>query len=164
LVAESFLGTVRPGIPAVVAERAIGGGSQARARCGATAIGTCQGASSARARRRTSSSDMACPVHVHRVLHDTDGYEWFRRIAYRRAGALPVPAPPRHDGVGARRASRGHTSLPGPDHTARVRSLARAAGSRARSRNARAVPAAIPDARYVAGLLELFVHTVHSRG
>ncbi|HEV7555825.1 MAG TPA: hypothetical protein VGO00_10240 [Kofleriaceae bacterium] len=39
--------------------------------------------------------DMACPVHVHRVLHDSDGYEWFVDTHADELGALPVPHVPR---------------------------------------------------------------------
>ncbi|MBI3557134.1 MAG: hypothetical protein HY074_12795 [Deltaproteobacteria bacterium] len=35
-------------------------------------------------------ADMACPVHVHRVVHETDPYEWF--IEGNRARLLALPA------------------------------------------------------------------------
>lgn len=39
-------------------------------------------------------ADMACPVHVHRVLHDSDGYEWYVEAHLDELGRLPVgPAP-----------------------------------------------------------------------
>lgn len=45
-------------------------------------------------------ADMACPAHVHRVLHDGDGYEWYVESHLEELGALPVGSPP-----AARRAS-----------------------------------------------------------
>jgi hypothetical protein len=35
-------------------------------------------------------ADMACPVHVHRVLHDGDGYEWFVESHLEELGSLPA--------------------------------------------------------------------------
>lgn len=41
-------------------------------------------------------ADMACPVHVHRVLHSAgDGYEWYVEAHGAELAALDVPAPPR---------------------------------------------------------------------
>ncbi|HVV86432.1 MAG TPA: hypothetical protein VHE35_25420 [Kofleriaceae bacterium] len=39
-------------------------------------------------------ADMACPVHVHRYPHDSDGYEWWIESHTDELRALPVPAPP----------------------------------------------------------------------
>ncbi len=39
-------------------------------------------------------ADMACPAHVHRVLHVTDGYEWYVESHGDELGALAVPAAP----------------------------------------------------------------------
>ena len=40
-------------------------------------------------------ADMACPVHVHRVLHTPgDGYEWFVETHGDALAALPIPAAP----------------------------------------------------------------------
>jgi hypothetical protein len=35
-------------------------------------------------------SDMACPVHVHRRVHDTDLYEWYVESHRRELAALPM--------------------------------------------------------------------------
>lgn len=40
-------------------------------------------------------ADMACPVHVHRYPHDTDGYEWWIEAHRDELQELPVPALPR---------------------------------------------------------------------
>lgn len=43
-------------------------------------------------------ADMACPVHVHRTVHEmTDPFEWWVEAHAREIGALPLPAipPPR---------------------------------------------------------------------
>jgi hypothetical protein len=40
-------------------------------------------------------SDMACPVHAQRVIHETDPYEWLVESEAPRLGRLPVPPPPR---------------------------------------------------------------------
>lgn len=39
-------------------------------------------------------ADMACPVHVHRHVHDTDGFEWYVEAHARELAALPVGAIP----------------------------------------------------------------------
>ncbi len=39
-------------------------------------------------------SDMACPVHVHRRVHDTDLFEWYIESHCEELGALPVPPIP----------------------------------------------------------------------
>jgi hypothetical protein len=39
-------------------------------------------------------TDMACPVHVHRVAHFTDPYEWYVEGNRDRLAAEPVPPPP----------------------------------------------------------------------
>lgn len=39
-------------------------------------------------------ADMACPVHVHRYPHDTDGYEWWIEAHTDELQRLPVPALP----------------------------------------------------------------------
>ncbi|MBA2540318.1 MAG: hypothetical protein H0V17_11825 [Deltaproteobacteria bacterium] len=41
-------------------------------------------------------ADMACPVHVHRVVHSAgDGYEWYVEAHVDTLAALAVPEPPR---------------------------------------------------------------------
>lgn len=35
-------------------------------------------------------SDMACPAHVHRYIHDTDTFEWYVEAHARELAALPV--------------------------------------------------------------------------
>lgn len=39
-------------------------------------------------------TDMACPVHVHRVAHLTDPYEWYVEGNRETLAAEPIPAPP----------------------------------------------------------------------
>lgn len=39
-------------------------------------------------------ADMACPVHVHRYPHDSDGFEWWIESHREELAALPVPALP----------------------------------------------------------------------
>lgn len=39
-------------------------------------------------------ADMACPVHVHRYPHDSDGFEWWIEAHRAELEALPVPPPP----------------------------------------------------------------------
>jgi hypothetical protein len=39
-------------------------------------------------------ADMACPVHVHRVLHDGDGFEWFVESHLEELGGLPAEPVP----------------------------------------------------------------------
>ena len=38
--------------------------------------------------------DMACPVHVHRVIHEDDPFEWYIEMHAAELGAAPVPALP----------------------------------------------------------------------
>jgi hypothetical protein len=41
-------------------------------------------------------ADMACPVHVHRVIHEPgDGYEWYVEAHVDELGAIEVPAAPK---------------------------------------------------------------------
>jgi hypothetical protein len=107
--------------------------------------------------------DMACPVHVHRVLHDTDGYEWFVEAHVDELGALPVPAVPR-----ARRASELVESLARFTHRFPADRTQHAVGRwLVRRRWVRSLPQApIRDAAraivpvaiaHVAGLFELFL-------
>ena len=37
-------------------------------------------------------ADMSCPVHVHRVIHESDPYEWYVEAHHEELRALPVPA------------------------------------------------------------------------
>jgi hypothetical protein len=37
-------------------------------------------------------ADMACPVHAHRVIHETDPFEWWVEAHCSELSALPVPA------------------------------------------------------------------------
>jgi hypothetical protein len=39
-------------------------------------------------------TDMACPVHVHRVVHDTDMFEWYIESHRPELEALPLPEVP----------------------------------------------------------------------
>jgi hypothetical protein len=39
-------------------------------------------------------TDMACPVHVHRIFHETDPYEWVVEFDAPELSRLPVPEPP----------------------------------------------------------------------
>jgi hypothetical protein len=39
-------------------------------------------------------TDMACPVHVHRVAHDTDPYEWYVDAHVEHLARLDVPSAP----------------------------------------------------------------------
>ncbi|MCE9576002.1 MAG: hypothetical protein K8W52_22815 [Deltaproteobacteria bacterium] len=45
--------------------------------------------------------DMACPVHVHRALHDTDRYEWYVEAHADELAALPAVPTPQLDSVAA---------------------------------------------------------------
>lgn len=40
-------------------------------------------------------SDMACPVHVHRYIHDTDTFEWYVEAHVEELAALPVGTLPK---------------------------------------------------------------------
>ncbi|HYH94514.1 hypothetical protein, partial [Hyalangium sp.] len=40
-------------------------------------------------------TDMACPVHVHRVAHDSDPYEWYVEAHTEHLSTLRVPSAPR---------------------------------------------------------------------
>jgi hypothetical protein len=44
-------------------------------------------------------TDMACPVHVHRVAHFTDPYEWYVEGNRAALSAEPVPSPPDAESV-----------------------------------------------------------------
>jgi hypothetical protein len=44
-------------------------------------------------------TDMACPVHVHRVAHLTDPYEQYVEDNRAKLSAEPVPAPPKAGSV-----------------------------------------------------------------
>jgi hypothetical protein len=37
-------------------------------------------------------ADMSCPVHVHRVIHESDPFEWYVEAHHQELRALPVPA------------------------------------------------------------------------
>src|SRR6185369_1367992 len=37
-------------------------------------------------------TDMACPVHVHRVIHQEDPFEWYVEVHAAELGAAPAPA------------------------------------------------------------------------
>ena len=37
-------------------------------------------------------ADMSCPVHVHRVIHESDSFEWYVEAHHRELRTLPVPA------------------------------------------------------------------------
>ncbi|HYO78220.1 MAG TPA: hypothetical protein VE010_17300 [Thermoanaerobaculia bacterium] len=37
-------------------------------------------------------ADMSCPVHVHRVIHESDSFEWYVEAHHEELRALPVPA------------------------------------------------------------------------
>jgi len=37
-------------------------------------------------------ADMSCPVHVHRVIHESDPFEWYVEAHHEELRALPVPA------------------------------------------------------------------------
>ena len=39
-------------------------------------------------------TDMCCPVHAHRTVHETDPYEWYVEGNKKKLGALPVPPEP----------------------------------------------------------------------
>lgn len=39
-------------------------------------------------------TDMCCPVHAHRTVHETDPYEWYVEGNKKKLGALPVPPAP----------------------------------------------------------------------
>jgi hypothetical protein len=39
-------------------------------------------------------TDMACPVHVHRVAHETDPYEWYVDAHTKQLAGLDVPSAP----------------------------------------------------------------------
>jgi hypothetical protein len=110
--------------------------------------------------------DMACPVHVHRVLHDTDGYEWFVEAHTDELAALPTaPAPL------ARSASELVESLARFTHRFPADRSQHALGrwlvrrglvrSLPQSEIRRAAREIVPVAiAHVAALLELFVETV----
>ncbi|HEX6100474.1 MAG TPA: zinc dependent phospholipase C family protein [Thermoanaerobaculia bacterium] len=42
-------------------------------------------------------ADMSCPVHVHRVIHESDSFEWYVEAHHQELRALPVPAVPEFD-------------------------------------------------------------------
>ena len=37
-------------------------------------------------------ADMSCPVHVHRVIHESDPFEWYVEAHHEELRALPLPA------------------------------------------------------------------------
>jgi hypothetical protein len=37
-------------------------------------------------------TDMCCPVHAHRTVHETDPFEWYVEANKKKLGSLPVPA------------------------------------------------------------------------
>ena len=37
-------------------------------------------------------ADMSCPAHVHRVIHESDSFEWYVEAHHQELRALPVPA------------------------------------------------------------------------
>jgi hypothetical protein len=37
-------------------------------------------------------ADMSCPVHVHRVIHENDPFEWYVEAHHEELRALPIPA------------------------------------------------------------------------
>ena len=37
-------------------------------------------------------ADMSCPVHVHRVIHESDPFEWYVEAHHEELRGLPVPA------------------------------------------------------------------------
>jgi hypothetical protein len=39
-------------------------------------------------------ADMSCPVHVHRVIHESDSFEWYVEAHHQELRSLPVPAVP----------------------------------------------------------------------
>ena len=39
-------------------------------------------------------TDMCCPVHAHRTIHETDPYEWYVEGNKKKLGGLPVPSVP----------------------------------------------------------------------
>lgn len=39
-------------------------------------------------------ADMACPVHVHRVIHEHDPYEWYVEAHHQELRSLPLPVVP----------------------------------------------------------------------
>jgi hypothetical protein len=111
-------------------------------------------------------ADMACPVHVHRVIHDGDGYEWFVESHLEELGALPaapLPTVRRASDVIASLATFTH-AFPA-DRTQHAigrwlvrRKLARSLPQSEIRRSARAIiPVAIA---HVTALLGLFAETV----
>ena len=44
-------------------------------------------------------TDMACPVHAHRVLHETDPFEWYVEAHALALAQLPMPPAPTADSV-----------------------------------------------------------------
>jgi hypothetical protein len=110
-------------------------------------------------------ADMACPVHVHRVAHETDPYEWYVEAHGRQLARLDIPsAPP------ARRPSElieqlaGFTRQFAPDRTHNLlgRWLLRLGLRQALPRRELAAQAEriIPVAAgHAVGLLQLFLRT-----
>lgn len=45
-------------------------------------------------------TDMACPVHVHRVIHDTDLFEWYVESHRPELEAIPLPEVPEAETAG----------------------------------------------------------------
>jgi hypothetical protein len=44
-------------------------------------------------------ADMSCPVHVHRVIHESDSFEWYVEAHHEELRALPVPSVPEFERV-----------------------------------------------------------------
>ena len=107
-------------------------------------------------------ADMSCPVHVHRVIHESDPFEWFVEAHHEELRALPVPAiEPRATAEGLVDSMASVTRKFEPDRTRySVGRLLRRAGLRKsvpRSVIAQQAATLVPlAASHTAALLQLF--------
>lgn len=114
-------------------------------------------------------ADMACPVHVHRYVHDTDLFEWYVESHRDQLLALPAVAEPVADSpaqliAGLARYTAGFPGDPTQSLVGRLlkrRGLLRAVSRADVARHAQAImPTAIA---YMTGLLRLYLAAVRER-
>lgn len=114
-------------------------------------------------------SDMACPVHVHRYIHDTDTFEWYVEAHVDELAALPVGALPEARSPAAVIASQARFTARFPGDASqhmlgralKRRGLLRALDKRQVAAQARAIiPVAIA---HMAALLRLYIARTRDR-